>query len=353
MAKFSLEMLKQMKEENANKKVSLNPKSYSYIFYGVPSSGKTELTSAMFEGEHIMISAELGGKTAMYANSVPVGDYRTLKDLCKTLANEEVKAQIGDVIIVDTITKISEYIENYILDKHGKEFIGDVKAFGQANKLIDKYFNQCFDPLKQMGYSFVWITHASATQMTDEKGETYDRWDLNGSKRILEIIKKEVDNCFFINRLPQNDGTVKRVLVSDATKYNFGKNKVNSVKGEMDLYISLDKDPLVSAKKVIDNMRKALEGRGKDKLTEEKSKVTVYEFKEEERSIEDLKSEVISWGKKLGEIGLRDMAIDLMNGHLGEDYNGNQRTLDDIDQRGHETLEILISEMEELYKKSV
>ena len=47
------------------------------------------------------------------------------------------------------------------------------------------------------------------------------------------------------------------------------------------------------------------------------------------------------------------MAIDLMNGHLGEDYNGNQRTLDDIDQRGHETLEILISEMEELYKKSV
>ena len=89
MAKFTLDMLKQMKDENANKKVSLNPKAYSYIIFGVPSSGKTELSSAMFEGEHIMISAELGGKTARCANSIPVGDYKSLKNLCKTLKDEE------------------------------------------------------------------------------------------------------------------------------------------------------------------------------------------------------------------------------------------------------------------------
>lgn len=352
MAKLSLADLKRIKEQNANKKVSLNKKAYSYIFYGVPSSGKTELTSAMFEGEHIMISAELGGKTAMYANSIPVGDYRSLKQLCKDLANEEVKKEIGDVIIIDTVTKVAEYIENYILDKHGKEFLSDVKSYNGAYKLVDKYFNQCFDPLKEMGYSLCFVTHASPSTRIDEKGNEYEYWDLNGNKRCLEIIKKEVDNCFFLNRIPQSDGTVKRVLVTDATKYNFGKNKLNSCDGEMDLYIELEKNPKKSAEKVIDSMRSALEGRGKDRVTEEKKEVTVYEFREEARPIEELRKIVIEWGKKLSEVGCRDEAIELMNTHLGTDYAGKQRTLDDIDQRGFETLEILITEMEELFEKN-
>lgn len=350
--KFSLDSLKKMKEENEKKKVSLNKKAYSYIFFGVPSSGKTELTSSIFAGDHIMISAELGGKTAMNANSIPVGDYKTLKDLCKTLADEKVKEEVGDVIIVDTVTKVAEYIENYILDKHGKEFLGDVKSYNGAYKLVDKYFNQCFDPLKQMGYTMCWITHASSQTLADEKGNEYERWDLNGNKRCLEIIRKEVDNCFFINRIPKEDGTVKRVLVTDATKYNFGKNKLNSIRGEMDLYIELDKDPNVSAQLVLDSMRKALEGRGKDRTTEDKGKITVYEYKEEARPIEELKEEVIKLGTQLRGIGLGDEAIELMNRHLSVDYNGNQRTLNDITQEGHETLEILIEEMQEMFDKN-
>lgn len=352
MAKFDLNTLKKMKEENANKKISLNPKNYSYIIFGVPSSGKTELSSSMFADEHIMISAELGGKNAENANSIPVGDYRTLKQLCKDLANEDVKREIGDVIIVDTVTKVAEYIENYILDKHGKEFLSDVKSFNGAYKLIDKYFNQCFDPLKEMGYTMVWITHASSTSMTDEQGSEYERWDLNGNKRCLDLIKKEVDNCFFINRIPNIDGTVRRVLVTDATKFSFGKNKINSAKGEMDLYIELDKDPMVSAKKVIDNMRKALEGRGKNNLTEDKKEVSVYEFREEVRPIEELKQEVIKLGGELSQIDLRDEAIEIMNRHLSVDYNGHQRTLDDITQEGHQTLEVMIDEMKELLNKN-
>ena len=350
MAKFTLDMLKQMKDENANKKVSLNPKAYSYIIFGVPSSGKTELSSAMFEGEHIMISAELGGKTARCANSIPVGDYKSLKNLCKTLKDEEAKKALGDVIIVDTVTKVSEYVTNYILDKHGKEFMGDVRSHGGAYQLIDKYFNECFDGLKEMGYTIVWITHAEQQVVKTQEGEEIPYWNLNGNKRILELIKKEVDNCFFINRIPQSDGSVKRVLVTDATANNFGKNKVNSVDGEMDLYKELDKDPRKSAKSVIDNMRKALEGRGN--VTEEKGKVTVYEYRDEVKPIEDLKAEVVKLGGELSGIGLRDEAIEIMNRLLSVDFNGNQRTLDDITQEGHETLEIMIEEMKELLENN-
>lgn len=352
MAKFSLDALKKIKEANENKKVSLNPKAYSYIIFGVPSSGKTELSSAMFAGEHIMISAELGGKTAMYANSIPVGDYKTLKQLCKDLCNEEVKKEIGDVIIVDTVTKVSEYIQNYILDRHGKEFMGDVRAHGGAYQLIDKYFNQCFDGLKEMGYTIVWITHAEQQVTKTQEGEEIPYWNLNGNRRILELIKKEVDNCFFINRIPQADGSVRRVLVTDATANNFGKNKVNSSRGEMDLYIELDKDPKKSAQLVVDNMRKALEGRGKENTTEEKGKVTVYEYRDEVKPIEELKDEVIKLGGELSGVGLRDEAIEIMNRLLSVDFNGNQRTLDDITQEGHETLEIMISEMKELLENN-
>ncbi|MEG1597178.1 MAG: AAA family ATPase, partial [Bacilli bacterium] len=319
-----------------------------YIFYGVPSSGKTELTSAIFEGEHIMISAELGGKNSETANSIPVGDYLSLKSLCRTLCNKEVKDEIGDVIIVDTITKVSEYVNNYILDSHGKEFLGDVKSHGGAYQLIDKYFNQCFDPLKEIGYTMVWVTHADELQKTLDDGTEIGYWTLNGNKRILELIKKEVDNCFFLNRIPQQDGSVKRVLYTDATAKSFGKNKINSPKGEMSLCIELDKDPRISAKKVIDNMREALEGRGKENLTNDKNEVSVYEFREAKRPIEELRNEVIELGGKLSDIDKRDEAIDIMNKYLGLDYNGQQRGLDDIGQDGYQTLELLISDMKEI-----
>ena len=54
--------------------------------------------------------------------------------------------------------------------------------------------------------------------------------------------------------------------------------------------------------------------------------------------IEELRKIVIEWGRKLSEVGCRDEAIELMNTHLGTDYAGKQRTLDDIHQQGHETL---------------
>ena len=118
----------------------------------------------------------------------------------------------------------------------------------------------------------------------------------------------------------------------------------------MDLYIELDKDPRKSAKSVIDNMRKALEGRGN--VTEEKGKVTVYEYRDEVKPIEDLKAEVVKLGGELSGIGLRDEAIEIMNRLLSVDFNGNQRTLDDITQEGHETLEIMIEEMKELLENN-
>lgn len=347
---FSLKGLLAMKEENERKKVSLDPTNYSYLLFSVEDGGKTSLSSALFEGKHVMLSAEHGAKSAMYANSIPVANYRDLQKVTKTLATEEAVKTLGGICIVDTTTKVGDYIETYILNKHGKEFMGDVKAMGQAYPLINRYFNELFDPMKAVGWVFVWICHADPVEMTDENGETYIKYYPSTQKRIAQIIKREVDYCWFIDKIDTKNGS-KRVLYTDECNKCFGKNKTNKY-SEMPLTIDLEKNEMDSAKKIWKALEESIMAYGKDNVTRERGHATIGEFKEKERDIKEIIDELVKLGGLLSDIDKRTDAIEIMNKALGTDHDGNQRSLNDATQSNAEALEIAVDKMKDLYEKN-
>lgn len=346
---FSLDELRKKKEANKQKKISVDLRNYNMILYGVPDAGKTTLSSALFEGQHIMIACEYGAGSSLCSNDVPVATYKDLKSLTRTLATKEAYEEFGGVCIIDTLTRLGDIITNYILNKYGKDFMSDVKNYNQAYSLIDKTYNDLFTEMKQVGWSFVYVCHADEENLADEQGNEYTRYNLQTNKRLAKIVSKECQLVWFINKKGTANGQ-KRVLVTNESQWNFGKNKV-SVAGDLPLFIELADDERESAKIIKDAFKKACEGYGTDRLTEEVGKTTVEAFSEKIRDVEEVKAEMIALGKELTTLGLRDQAIDLMNRALGTDQNGEQRTIDQMGQEQAEALEVGVMQMRDLLSK--
>jgi len=349
MAKFSLDSLKKMKEENSKKKVSVDLRNYNMILYGTPDAGKTTLASALFEGQHILLACEYGSSASLCSNDVPVSSYKDLLEVTRVLATKEAYEEFGGVCIIDTLTRLGEIITSHILNKYNKDFMSDVKSFNGGYALIDKLYSELFSPMKAVGWSFVYICHSDEEELIDETGKSYIRYDLQTNKRLAKIVSKECQLCWFINKVGTKDGQ-RRTLVTNESMYNFGKNKV-SIAEDIPLFIPLANNERESAKLVKDAFVKACEGYGKDRVTNEIGKSSVEAFADVVRDIEEVKKEMIEYGGLLSEIGLREQAIDIMNRALGTDYNGEQRTLDVATQENVEALEIGILNMKELYEK--
>lgn len=350
MAKFTLDSLKKLREENAKKKISVDLRNYNMILYGVPDAGKTTLASALFEGQHVLLACEYGSGASLCSNDIPVSTYKDLLEVTRVLATKEACEEFGGVCIVDTLTRLGEILTSHILNKYNKDFLSDVKSYNGAYALIDKLYNELFSPMKQVGWSFVYICHSDEEELVDENGSNYIRYDLQTNKRLAKIVSKECQLAWFINKVGTKDGQ-RRTLVTNESLYNFGKNKVSIAK-DLPLFISLADNERDSAKMVKEAFVKACEGYGKDRVTKEVGKTTVEAFSEQARDIEEIKAEMIECGGKLSEMGLRNQAIDIMNRSLGTDYNGEQRTIDMAVQENAEALEIGIMQMKELIEKN-
>ena len=254
-------------------------------------------------------------------------------------------------LIVDTATKVGSYIESYILSRAGKQFMDEVKKWNGAYALVTRYFDEIFDPIKSAGWNIVWTCHATVEELTDNKGHSYLRYEPQSNKRILDILKKEMDYVWFIDKRYDDEGKVHRFLVTDECKTSFGKNKTNKYV-RMPLEIELEKNEKDSAKKVWTEVERAIKGFGEDNITTERKQATIGEFTEKYRDIDEIKEDVVKLGGECAELGLRDKAILIMNKALGTDSEGVQRTLDEAIQDNAEALELCIEEMKDLIKEN-
>ena len=345
--KINVENILKLKEKK--NKISLRPDSYNYLYYGPAGSGKTSIAAAMFPN-HLMIQGEVGSKGLIEVNGVPVADYKDLVDVCRVLTNDEVRAAY-DTIIVDTATKIGKIIETFIVNKHGKEVMKDVYTRGGAYPLIDKYWDECFNKVKAKGYNFVWLCHSNTEDVKDPKNDDkvlYKKYSPKLSSRISYLIEPEVDYSFFFTMATDKETKEEKVSVVTArTKKNEGKNRTN-VYRKMPTVMMLDDNPKVSAKLILDELKKSIRAYGDENLTEEKVVTNLEETQRESIDIEILKEEVKKLSEQLSEIGKKNEVGQLMKTAFGVDNDGNQRKMSDLTQSAETTLLKLIDDMKEL-----
>lgn len=317
-------------------KLSTDLTSYNFLLYSLPGVGKTTFATKMFPERALILGAEFGYKGIPGAMGIPVPNYFTLLQIAEALDTPEAREKY-DTLIIDTTTKVGEMIEEYILSMYGKDNLGDCKAHGGAYPLINRYYNMVFNKLKARGYNFVYICHAKAEDIKNEKNEVVgQRYSPNMSNRIASLIEPEVDYTFFVTL---NKNTGERIIVTDNTPQNLGKQRTN-LPTILPLDINTFKAEFV----------KGVEEKAEGQLTNEKTETTVTNFSAKERPYEEIVAEIKALGKELMEISKEKAteAVTVVNNRLGLDNNGVQRTLEQCTQQNAQMLETIVFELKKL-----
>lgn len=313
--------------------LTTNLNSYNFLLYSTPGMGKTTWAHQMFPEKTLVLGFEMGGKGIPGIKVAPVPNYYTLLQYVDQLDTDEAR-NIYDTLVIDTTTKVGEIIEEYILSMYGKDSLGEAKAHGGAYPLINRYYNLAFNRLKARGYNFVYICHAKTEDVKNSKNEIVgQRYLPKMSDRINGLIEPEVDYTFFLTL----DNAGKRILVTDNTPKNVGKQRTN-----LPVVMPLE----------IENFKvefeKGINEKAEGNTTNEKVQTTVIGFKQEDENYKTLVEKIKIKGKSLVEIGKGNEAFAIVNNRLGKDDNGIQRTLDSMTQENIQVLQTILMEISKL-----
>lgn len=316
-------------------KLTTDLTSYNFLLYSDAGIGKTTFATEMFPEKSLILGFEYGFKGIPNAVGVAIPDYNELLQYVAQLDTDEAR-EMYDTLIIDTTTKVGEVIENYILSMYGKNALGECKSHGGAYPLINRYYNLAFDRLKARGYNFVYICHARALEIKNEKGEVVShKYEPKMSERISSMIVPEVDYTFFLTKNKDNE----RIMVTDNNPKSVGKSRT-PLPLVMNLDINMFKEEL----------QKGIEQKAGGMITNERKETTVVNFKQKERDYKEVILEIKELGKKFmkEDEAKGKEAVAIMNNRLGKDDNGIQRTLDQCTQENIEMLETALNELKEL-----
>lgn len=319
-------------------KVSTDITSYNFCLYSKPGKGKTTAAINMApQGRSFILAGEYGFKGIPGAMGAAVPDYFSLTQTINHLCDPRCREKF-DTIIIDTTEKINLIIQEYILSQYGKLTIGDCKSRGGAYPLINRYYDLAFNKLKAMGYNFIYICHATETEVKNEKEEVlYTVFSPKMSDRLNTLIIPEVDYVFFLT----DDKDGNRVLVTNETTRNYAKSRT-----KLPLTIPINK---FEANKFKEEFVNGIKEEAGQYITSEKTKTTVVEFKEKEDPSEfnDLITKIKTIGNELLTQGKVE-AMNITNNALGKDDDGNQRTLAQLDSSNTQMLKKLYDDLQKL-----
>lgn len=314
-------------------KLNINLTNYNFLIYAEPGIGKTTFATQLFPEKSLILGAELGYKGIPNVYGVPIPDYLTLRKYVDQLDTVEARDRF-DTLIIDTTTKIGEIIEQYVLSIYGKETLGDCKAHGGAYPLINRYYNKLFDRLKARGYNFIYICHSVESEIKGDMGQVVGVKNVpKMSDRLNSLISPEVDFIFYLTF----NGDRQRIVVTDQTQYNVGKQRI-----KLPTVMPLD------AKMVKEEFEKSIDSISNGDYNNSIIKNTVMGHKTPERNYTEILAEIEFLYQSIVGVGLEGSAIELVNGILGKDDSGIQRTLSNMNQSNAESLEVIVIELRKI-----
>lgn len=308
--------------------------SFNFLLYSLPGMGKTTFAVETFDSERTLLLAfEMGAKGIPGARPVPIPDYVTFLKYVDQLDTDEIRAKY-DTLIIDTVSRASEYIESYILSMYGKNTIGECGSHGKAYTLINRFWGLAMNRLKARGYNFVYIAHANEEVLKNSNGEEIGKYYTPKlSSRVAGLVEPEVDYTFLITLNQAGE----RILVTDNTVKCKGKQRT-PLPTIMKLDSELFKEEFI----------KGIKSKSNGEVINERTVTTVVEMANKERDYKELIEEIKSLGNALQEQGKGKEAIQIVNSLLGQDDNGIQRTLDIMTQDNIQVLEVILMDLKKL-----
>lgn len=309
-------------------KVSTELKDYSMLITAPSGFGKTPFLYELFGDRALFLSFEKSSKGIAGIHSVDVPSYEILNAYMLQLQKPEVREKY-DVIVLDTLFLFDHLIEQSINNTYGKELLSDCLQYNKAYKIVDK---RCLDAIKKiqrMNYTMVYVCHPVEKKVKVNNTEIV-KLEPKVSDRIKDLLIPEIDVRLFCHF----DQEGNKVIYTSGTHYFDARVRV----GDMDAVIPFDAETFKKAFAEGINRRVSADMLV-DKL-ETKNPVAPTS-----RPYEVVMQEITSLGEEFAKVGAVEKANAIIFKILGNDDNGNQRTLANCNEDMVGVLEVIIQEL--------
>lgn len=314
-------------------KVSKNIDDYSLMLTAPTGYGKTPFLAELYGERALILSFENSQKGIAGAHAVQIDSYETLMYYVSQLQNPQVREKF-DVVIIDTLFLLDFACEKSVTDAYGKDLLGDCLKWNKAYKIVDKKFLTVIKSLQKMNYSMVYVCHPSEKKVKAPNGQEYIKIEPKVSDRIKDLLMPEIDIRLFASY----DAEGNKVIYTQASPYFDARCRV----GEMDAIVPFNAQAL----------REAFEAGIDRKITNPALIVDKIEQKNmvmgQERPFEEVINELMTLGQELETKGLGAQAQLIVTSELGNDDDGNPRTLATVTPKMIPALEVIILKLKEL-----
>lgn len=219
-------------------KVSTDVNSYSMLLYGESKSGKTTLVHNLYGNRVLHIMTEKRYKALEGAYVQYISSWSEYLQVMRELSTKKELKDQFDVISIDTVENLYEYLEKFVAGKYEEENVGDRDdLWGKDWVDLRNMWKSGLLKIERAGFTPVFVSHAiqqtvqiptsavmseearevpNASEIKDKKtGKAYIeflQYQPDLKEKVLAPINKMVDNILYIALTVDENGKEQRVI---------------------------------------------------------------------------------------------------------------------------------------------
>ena len=333
-------------------KVSTDARSASLMVLGESKVGKSTFMNDLYGDRILFIATEFRHNFLSGAKVINITSYAEYLKVMKLIRDPKIKQQY-DAVVVDTFTRVQEWVEKYTLSRLDIEDLGDL-GYGKGHSEFKKEMNKAIELVETSGLVPHFIVHTK-TVVKQVPKETVNEEDVTDNMSVVKDKKtgkemyeynKEIadvkpsvfnalnrvcDNILFFDVvMDENNNETRRIWYRDSLFHIAG----SSLK-HMPEYTELSAEAYLKAfeKAVNDEGKENTTDKPKEKPTDESGH---YNYNE-------LMAEVAELGKKLQTEGKSEERNKAISEVLGEG-----RKVKDLNENQAEVLSVLVERLKEI-----
>jgi len=333
-------------------KVSKDARSASLMILGNVKTGKSTFMNNLYGERILFIGTEYRHNFIAGAKVINITSYPDYLRVMKLVRDPKIKEQY-DAVVVDTFTRLQEWVENYTLSKLDIDDLGDL-PYGAGHAEFKKEMNRAIELIETCGLVPHFIVHTKTVVKQVQKDEISEEnvqdgmtliKDKKSGKEFYEYNKDIADVKPFVfnslNRVCDN------ILFFDvAVDENFKEHRriwyrdnLFHVAGSSLKYMPEWTDMSVEA--YLEAFKKAVEQEDESSVTDA-PKEKPRDVEESEFDYDALMSEVAELGKKMQESNkAKELSM------LVEEVLGKGRKVRDLEPNQSEILSVLVDKLRE------
>lgn len=333
-------------------KVSKDARSASLMILGESKVGKSTFINELYGEKVLFIATEFRHNFLAGAKVINIKSYAEYLKIMKLIRDPKIQEQY-DAVVVDTFTRLQEWIEAYTLSRLNIEDLGDL-GYGKGHSEFKKEMNKAIELIETSGLVPHFIVHTKTVVKQIPKDEiseedVTDNMTLSKNKKtgkqvyefnkeiadlkpsVFNSLNRVCDNILFFDIVLNDNGKEERRICYRDSLYHIAGSSLKHIPEHTEL----------SAKAYLEAFKKAVEDEGKENSTDKpKVKPTETDTKKE---FDELMLELNKIGKELQDNGKgkeRNAVVEKVLGH--------GKKAKDLDESQVEVLSVLVNELKEL-----